>query len=62
MDEHTVRARAGLLNLTSWLALLNILLWKVMTFLPVLFLLVPSSFFLLILLEIDLMLTTRNVM
>ncbi|CAD7945017.1 unnamed protein product [Amoebophrya sp. A25] len=37
MDEHTVRARAGLLNITSWLAIINILLWKESTLLYVLY-------------------------
>ena len=28
MDEHAVRARAGVLNIFSWIAILNILLWQ----------------------------------
>uniref|UniRef100_A0A7S0BBC5 Thioredoxin domain-containing protein n=1 Tax=Pyrodinium bahamense TaxID=73915 RepID=A0A7S0BBC5_9DINO len=33
MDENAVRARAGLLNITSWMAIINIFLWKEMLFL-----------------------------
>jgi len=28
MDEHTVRIRAGLLNIVTWFALINIFLWR----------------------------------
>jgi len=31
MDEHAVRIRAGILNIVTWIALINIFFWKIPT-------------------------------
>ncbi len=44
MDEHAVRAQAGLLNVITWIALMNIFFWRDKIFVLVLFPLVSWEF------------------
>lgn len=44
MDEHAVRARAGILNIITWIAIINVFFWKEPKFVYVLFPLVSFEF------------------
>eukprot|EP00538_Stauroneis_constricta_P006829 CAMPEP_0119565700 /NCGR_PEP_ID=MMETSP1352-20130426/30915_1 /TAXON_ID=265584 /ORGANISM="Stauroneis constricta, Strain CCMP1120" /LENGTH=435 /DNA_ID=CAMNT_0007614681 /DNA_START=113 /DNA_END=1420 /DNA_ORIENTATION=+ len=44
MDEHAVRARAGLLNVITWIALMNVFFWNDKVYVQVLFPLVAWEF------------------
>jgi thiol-disulfide isomerase/thioredoxin len=45
MDEHAVRIRAGILNIITWIALMNVFFWKDLTMVEVIFPIVAWEFF-----------------
>jgi thiol-disulfide isomerase/thioredoxin len=44
MDEHAVRARAGILNVITWIAIMNVFFWKEKIYVAVLFPIVSWEF------------------
>jgi thiol-disulfide isomerase/thioredoxin len=44
MDEHAVRIRAGLLNIVTWIALMNVWFWRSTNFVPILYPIVAFEF------------------
>lgn len=44
MDEHAVRIRAGILNIITWIVIINIFFWQERIFVPILYPLVAFEF------------------